>query len=126
MSGGMSEERRNLFQTCVDMWTDPDENDEAHRWAVMLGEALAEVDRLRADLDAVTELSRVGHGLRLNGRFGPREPGTTTGPGVCTCGARSDDLPSNSARKRWHKEHVAEVKAGCAPAIAVECETGPV
>ena len=28
-----------------------------------------------------------------------------TGVGVCACGAKSDPLPSDAARQRWHREH---------------------
>lgn len=31
------------------------------------------------------------------------------GRGVCTCGARSEVLPSGYQRKRWHREHKAAV-----------------
>lgn len=31
------------------------------------------------------------------------------GVGVCHCGAKSGPLPSDAARKRWHREHKAEV-----------------
>lgn len=33
------------------------------------------------------------------------------GVGGCSCGAISPPLPSNAARKRWHKAHKAEIVA---------------
>lgn len=36
---------------------------------------------------------------------------TGYGHGMCSCGALSPVLPSRSARKRWHREHKAEVLA---------------
>lgn len=59
-----------------------------------------------------------GHGLISEGAGYP--PGTEArsalarywgtfhepaGVGLCRCGATSDPLPSNAARKRWHREH---------------------
>ena len=32
------------------------------------------------------------------------------GRGKCSCGAMSELLLSNAARKRWHKQHKEEVK----------------
>lgn len=29
----------------------------------------------------------------------------SAGVGVCTCGRKSEPLPSDAARKRWHREH---------------------
>jgi hypothetical protein len=34
-----------------------------------------------------------------------------TGRGECSCGERSPVLESNAARKRWHREHKAEVSS---------------
>lgn len=36
------------------------------------------------------------------------------GVGACSCGAKSEPLPSNAARKRWHREHKQAVVAGVA------------
>lgn len=30
------------------------------------------------------------------------------GPALCECGERSPDLPTNNARKEWHRGHKAE------------------
>jgi hypothetical protein len=49
-----------------------------------------------------------GHELRHEGRiYGGYGVGYVNGPGktMCTCGARSPELPSTTARKRWHTEH---------------------
>lgn len=37
------------------------------------------------------------------------------GAARCTCGGRSPDLPSDGARKRWHRRHKADVLARSAP-----------
>ncbi len=34
------------------------------------------------------------------------------GVGICRCGAVSDPLPSDAARRRWHREHKLAVLAG--------------
>jgi hypothetical protein len=54
-----------------------------------------------------------GHGLRHEGRYwtGLRYVSGGMAPGVCECGAKSDDLPSANARKRWHRDHKADVQA---------------
>jgi hypothetical protein len=31
------------------------------------------------------------------------------GVALCRCGAVSDPLPSNAARKRWHREHKRQI-----------------
>jgi hypothetical protein len=61
-----------------------------------------------------------GHGLQFEGE--PFDPvprdgrwariygGSKVGVGVCSCGQTSDVLTSNNARKRWHKDHKAEVR----------------
>lgn len=43
-----------------------------------------------------------------------RWPSGTAGPGYgrCSCGAMSDWLDTGAARKRWHREHKAEVLYG--------------
>jgi hypothetical protein len=56
-----------------------------------------------------------GHGLRWEGRWYDIASGRTfNGPGYarCSCGTRSPDLPSTTARKRWHREHKDAVRAG--------------
>ena len=50
-----------------------------------------------------------GHGLRAEGKPGGLYSGTRTGPGVCSCGATSEVLESDAARKRWHVQHKADV-----------------
>lgn len=49
---------------------------------------------------------RDGHHYRINvwSTFGD-------GYGLCSCGARSPILSSGGARKRWHREHKAEILA---------------
>lgn len=49
-----------------------------------------------------------GHTLSMEGQpLGYARSGI--GYGGCSCGARSEELPSNAARKRWHKKHKEEV-----------------
>ena len=60
-----------------------------------------------------------GHGLQAEGK--PYDPvprsgewvriygGSRIGVGVCSCGETSDVLTTDAARKRWHKDHKAEV-----------------
>ena len=57
-----------------------------------------------------------GHALWNEGRAFTQAPGgrlnfadTRTGIGVCECGEASPVLTSDSARKRWHAEHKANV-----------------
>lgn len=61
-----------------------------------------------------------GHGLAHEGAphdaagrlRSARYPGTSgIGRAKCVCGALSDELDSGAARKRWHKEHKAEIAA---------------
>jgi hypothetical protein len=62
-----------------------------------------------------------GHGLRSEGKpFLPSTDGecwvipyrsSGEGHGVCACGESSGVLPSNNARKRWHRQHKKEVWA---------------
>jgi hypothetical protein len=40
-----------------------------------------------------------GHSLLFEGRC------LGVGKAICSCGQKSDNLPSNAARQRWHKEH---------------------
>lgn len=40
-----------------------------------------------------------------------RYTGEAEGRAVCSCGDCSEVLPSTAARKRWHEEHKAEVRA---------------
>ncbi len=55
-----------------------------------------------------------GHGLDHEGattdRLGNPYHGAF-GPGECQCGAKSPPLPSDNARKAWHREHKATVEA---------------
>ncbi|MEU8199410.1 hypothetical protein AB0C10_37060 [Microbispora amethystogenes] len=58
-----------------------------------------------------------GHELRnegapfawSSGRY-VRQRETWTGKGLCSCGAVSDVLDSNNARKRWHRAHKDEMR----------------
>lgn len=45
------------------------------------------------------------------------EESVSAGPGhaVCTCGELSDLLPSGGKRRKWHKQHVAEIEAARSP-----------
>jgi hypothetical protein len=38
-------------------------------------------------------------------------PHDVNGVAVCRCGMTSPPLPSNAARKRWHKDHKASLLA---------------
>ena len=48
-----------------------------------------------------------GHGLRHEGRYWNGWTYVSGGmaPGICECGAKSPELPTAVARKRWHREH---------------------
>jgi hypothetical protein len=54
-----------------------------------------------------------GHGLRHEGRYwnGLAYVSGGMAPGRCTCGDRSEPLPTGAARKRWHREHKDEIRA---------------
>lgn len=61
----------------------------------------------------------VGHELKREGGaydskgvplYGRRQ----TGRGKCSCGATSDVLQSNYARKRWHTGHKDKIRGGAA------------
>lgn len=56
----------------------------------------------------------IGHGLRNEGRYWNGYAYVSGGmaPGRCECGARSEDLPSAAARKRWHAEHKQRERGG--------------
>ncbi|MCC5574527.1 hypothetical protein IMZ11_02590 [Microtetraspora sp. AC03309] len=41
---------------------------------------------------------------------------TWTGKGLCSCGATSEELTSNNARKRWHRAHKDAIREGQADA----------
>lgn len=53
-----------------------------------------------------------GHALpdegRVRDQYGRFTP---TGPATCSCGATSEALSSDSARKKWHKGHKDDVRA---------------
>ena len=60
-----------------------------------------------------------GHGLQAEGKpYADNEEGgwmrvhVYEGVGLCSCGATSDMFDSDAARKRWHKDHKAELSAG--------------
>jgi len=55
-----------------------------------------------------------GHGLRHEGRHWTAAGYVSGGmaPGVCECGAKSPELPSAAARKQWHRDHKADIRAG--------------
>ena len=60
-----------------------------------------------------------GHGLKAEGKpYADNGEGgwmhlyqQHVGRGLCSCGATSEVLESDAARKRWHKDHKAEVSA---------------
>jgi hypothetical protein len=64
-----------------------------------------------------------GHTLRHEGgahfSAGDRKwHDTGVGCGKCSCGALSEVLTSDYARKRWHREHKAAVLAESPPAVS--------
>jgi hypothetical protein len=48
-------------------------------------------------------------GAAFDGR-GRRVRDSRLGYGVCSCGDMSELLTSNNARKRWHRDHKAEIR----------------
>ncbi len=50
-------------------------------------------------------------GVRLRGEYSYGHEKTPGGRGQCSCGALSDVVTTRAARKRWHAEHKAEIKA---------------
>ncbi|GGM27981.1 hypothetical protein GCM10011608_11030 [Micromonospora sonchi] len=53
-----------------------------------------------------------GHALPYEGRVKDSHGQfVAVGPAVCSCGAISGPLTSANARKRWHAEHKAAVRA---------------
>lgn len=52
----------------------------------------------------------VGHTLPNEGRISDGAYWLARGPAVCSCGATSDVLPSDNARKAWHALHKDEVR----------------
>lgn len=57
-----------------------------------------------------------GHGLLHEGWpfIGTKIRATNnTGPGMgkCECGAMSEMVPTRAARKRWHRDHKADIRA---------------
>lgn len=52
-----------------------------------------------------------GHTLKHEGKvYGYNRP-VKHGRALCSCGADSPALDSDAARKRWHREHKANVRA---------------
>jgi hypothetical protein len=52
-----------------------------------------------------------GHTLPDEGRIRDSDGyWIATGPAVCSCGETSDELPSDNARRRWHRNHKQTVK----------------
>ena len=67
-----------------------------------------------------------GHTLRAGGHALERTHGrgrdavwvrsaSRVGPGVCSCGATSGELRTDSARKRWHQDHKLGLAEGIEP-----------
>lgn len=54
-----------------------------------------------------------GHELPYEGRaFSPqRNYWVAVGPARCSCGEESPELPSDNARRRWHREHKDKIRA---------------
>lgn len=58
-----------------------------------------------------------GHGLLREGKAYEKKgrqthfTGDVKGVGLCECGVTSDVLDSDNARKRWHREHKAAIRA---------------
>jgi hypothetical protein len=56
-----------------------------------------------------------GHGLRHEGKtrdvFGSWAS-NAAGPGRCSCGMWSPNLPNTAKRKQWHRDHKADLRAG--------------
>jgi hypothetical protein len=52
-----------------------------------------------------------GHALESGGRSHAEYPyrKDIPRPAVCECGATSELLPTNEARKQWHREHKADM-----------------
>lgn len=52
-----------------------------------------------------------GHSLRYEGRYwnGLAYASGGMAYGMCSCGKRSELLPSAAARKRWHREHKTDI-----------------
>ncbi len=46
-----------------------------------------------------------GHTLPNEGRIYVNSYRQLIGPAVCSCGDQSEDLPSDSARRKWHRDH---------------------
>lgn len=63
-----------------------------------------------------------GHGLRAEGKPDGLYSGTRTGRGVCSCGAKSEVLQSDTSRKRWHVQHKADVATEQASAAGLLCD----
>lgn len=55
-----------------------------------------------------------GHTLISEGRAYRHGIQVRVGVGRCSCGAVSPELTGNSARKRWHADHKADVRAAAA------------
>lgn len=58
-------------------------------------------------------MSWEGQALDSTGRFADRNS-RSAGRTRCECGQWSPELPSNGARKRWHREHKTAVRTGLA------------
>jgi hypothetical protein len=57
------------------------------------------------------ELPHEGKATKKERRnFAPQQTGLAVGHTYCSCGARSPELPSDNARKRWHREHKDEIR----------------
>ena len=54
-----------------------------------------------------------GHTLVMEGRLSWCRYDSLShhfGRGTCSCGAQSDELPTTTARQRWHRNHKEEMK----------------
>lgn len=53
----------------------------------------------------MTSTRLAGHTLPDEGRVYQGGYRIYEAPAVCSCGAKSDTLTTDSARRRWHREH---------------------
>jgi hypothetical protein len=53
-----------------------------------------------------------GHTLQAEGRAYEWGYRRIDGKGICSCGATSRVLGSDSARRQWHRDHKTAIRAG--------------
>lgn len=60
-----------------------------------------------------------GHELPFEGKatrkerksFAAKQTGEQVGHTYCSCGERSPELPSDNARKKWHRDHKNDIRS---------------